>query len=118
MEWKDYLETHNSQRLKKNSNQEELLTLKLRYKKPDEDKSHLIETTILNQKVDFDKASTNLRFATAVAQFGMLLRKSTLKGNSTYKRVIKLAQKAKGDDKNGYRKDFIELVKKHSQTKE
>ena len=109
---------YQEQILKKNTNPEELLTLKLRYKKPDEDKSHLIETTVLNQEVNFDKASTNLRFATAVTQFGMLLRKSELKGNSTYKGVIKTAEKAKGDDENGYRSDFIELVKKYSQTKE
>lgn len=109
---------YQEQILKKNINKEELLTLKLRYKKPNEDKSHLIETTILNQKVNFNNASANLRFAASVTQFGMLLRNSAFKGSSSYENVIKTAQKAKGEDKNSYRIDFIELVKKHSQSKE
>jgi Ca-activated chloride channel family protein len=57
-------------------------------------------------------ASPDFRFPSAVAQFGMLLRDSPHKGNSTFDSVLETAQESKGDDASGYRAEFIELVKK------
>ncbi|MCB0675653.1 MAG: DUF3520 domain-containing protein, partial [Saprospiraceae bacterium] len=52
----------------------------------------------------------NFRFAAAVASFGMLLRNSSFKGDSSFDEVLTLARGAKGSDPHGYRREFIELV--------
>ncbi|UCC79860.1 MAG: von Willebrand factor type A domain-containing protein [Candidatus Zixiibacteriota bacterium] len=89
----------------------ELLTVKFRYKKPDGDKSKLITVPALDQNLKLSKTSDNFRFSAAVAEFGMLLRDSKHKGDSSYDRVIKLASGARGEDSEGYRAEFIKLVK-------
>ncbi|MFQ3578891.1 MAG: von Willebrand factor type A domain-containing protein [Bacteroidales bacterium] len=90
---------------------EELASIKFRYKKPDSDTSILMEQIIANTVQAADKTSDNLKFAAAVAMFGMLLRDSEFKGTSSYEKVISLAQAAKGKDTDGYRTEFIQLVK-------
>jgi Ca-activated chloride channel family protein len=55
-------------------------------------------------------ASENLRFAAAVAEFGMLLRGSEFKSSASYADVITLASAAKGKDEQGYRAEFVRLV--------
>ncbi len=90
----------------------ELLTVKLRYKMPDGDTSTLLESPLLDQGIPLAKASTNFRFAAAVAQFAMLLKKSSLAGNTTYDNVLELARSARGEDPFGYRAEFIQLVEK------
>ena len=89
----------------------EMLTLKLRYKQPDGDKSTLMQYPVTDDGGRFDKASADFRFATAVASFGMILRDSKYKGTYTLAAVIELAQSSKGKDKHGYRAEFIQLVK-------
>ncbi len=90
----------------------EMMTVKLRYKKPDGDKSQLIERSVTDAGAKFANASTDLKFAAAVAEFGMLLRDSQYKGNGTMGAVLEWAQEGKGADANGYRTGFIELVRK------
>src|SRR5207247_923343 len=90
----------------------EMLTVKLRHKKPDGDKSELIERAIVDNGAGFEKASADFKFAAAVAEFGMLLRDSEHKGNGTLGAVLEWAQEGKGPDTNGYRNGFIELVRK------
>jgi len=90
----------------------EMMTVKLRYKKPDGDKSQLIERALADSDAKFANASTDLKFAAAVAEFGMLLRDSQYKGNGTMGAVLEWAQEGKGADANGYRAGFIELVRK------
>lgn len=90
---------------------------KLHYKDPNSEISKLIEHPVLNQYMAIEKTSDNFRFAAAVAQFGMLLRNSEFKEHSSYKSVLALAVKAKGEDAEDYRKKFIELVKKASALK-
>ncbi|MDX5346432.1 MAG: DUF3520 domain-containing protein, partial [Hymenobacteraceae bacterium] len=89
----------------------EVLTLKLRYKEPDGNKSKLIQTTLTDKVTALNKTSDDFRFAAAVAQFGMLLRNSEFKGKSSYADVLKLAEGARGKDAEGYRVEFINLVK-------
>jgi Ca-activated chloride channel homolog len=89
----------------------ELLTIKFRYKAPSKDKSDLITYTVKDESISFAKASNNFRFAAAVANFAMLLRKSEYKGNSNYTKVLTMANAAMGADVEGYRKEFITLVK-------
>ncbi len=88
------------------------MTIKFRYKKPDADVSQLIEHTVMNSDTDVRNTSDNFRFAAAVAQFGMLLRNSSFKQQSTYNSVLALAGSATTDDAGGYRKEFITLVQK------
>jgi Ca-activated chloride channel family protein len=91
-------------------NSEELMTLKLRYKAPDGNKSQLISQPVMDQKISLKKTSDNYRFAAAVAGFGMLLRDSEFKGDLTYDEVIQMAKEAKGEDREGYRMEFIRMV--------
>ncbi len=92
----------------------ELLTVKLRYKKPDENESRKLEIPVLAKNVS-GLASTDFRFAMAVAMFGQLLKDSDFKGEATYRDVIDLAKTGLDDDANGYRREFIRLVESVSQ---
>jgi Ca-activated chloride channel family protein len=56
------------------------------------------------------RSSANFKFSAAVAGFGMLLRDSEFKGNTSYESILKLAQEGKGPDHHGYRAEFIKLV--------
>jgi Ca-activated chloride channel family protein len=88
----------------------ELLTLKLRYKEPEGDTSKLLTYTVSDNRADVTAASDNLRFASAVAEFGMLLRDSKFKGDATYDAARTLAQKSLGRDFEGYRHDFLTMI--------
>jgi len=89
---------------------DELLTIKFRYKHPKNEKSNLIEKTVKNSQTPFDKSSENLRFASAVISYGMLLRESKFNNYLTYDRVIAMAKNARGKDEDGYRAEFISLL--------
>ena len=89
-----------------------MLTVKLRFKKPDGDKSELVERSLMDEGKEFANASGDFKFAAAVAEFGMILRESEHKGNGTLGAVLEWAQEGKGNDANGYRAGFIELVRK------
>jgi len=91
---------------------EELLTLKLRYKEPAGSESKLLQFPVQAAEKSFDKAEQSLRFAAAVAAFGMLLRNSEHKGDSTYEKVISIAEKSSGEDRSGYRSEFVRMVKR------
>jgi Ca-activated chloride channel family protein len=71
-----------------------------------------IQRSVSDTGFDFAAAPTDLKFAAAVAEFGMILRDSEYKGNGSLQQVIEWAQQGKGADVNGYRADFIELVRK------
>lgn len=92
-----------------NSSSGEMMTIKFRYKDPQGGKSKLIVhpllagTTVTTNSDDF-------RFASAVAEFGMILRDSQFKGTSDYKQILALARGSKGTDAEGYRAEFIRLV--------
>ncbi len=92
------------------SNTNEIMTIKLRYKKPDEDVSKLITHSVIDTHTELVSTSDNFRFSAAVAEFGLLLRSSEYKQQATYNQVISLAKSAKGNDDNGYRAEFIKLV--------
>jgi Ca-activated chloride channel homolog len=90
---------------------DELLTLKIRYKKPDGDTSKLLEFPVTDAGDELDDATDEFKFAASVASFGMLLRGSKFKGDSSFDDVIDLAEDGSGDDRFGYRAEFIGLVK-------
>jgi len=91
---------------------DELFLLKLRYKQPDKDESTLIEVPAGDGGGSFHQASEDLRFAGAVAAFGMALRGSRYAGATTFDDVLGWATAAAGDDTGGYRAQFLELVRK------
>jgi uncharacterized protein DUF3520/protein with von Willebrand factor-like domain len=92
---------------------EPLLTAKLQLKTRGNDAAAgLIQRTLRDTGFDFAAAPSDLKFAAAVAEFGMILRDSEYKGNGSLQQVLEWAQQGKGADVNGYRADFIELVRK------
>jgi Ca-activated chloride channel homolog len=107
----DKLKYQNEQSLSPAANSNELLTIKLRYKKPNENQSKLIEKAVIDTHKAFEQTSEDFRFASAVAEFGLLLRGSDFKGNANYNHIIETAKAAKGKDDEGYRAEFIKLVK-------
>lgn len=92
------------------SHTDEMITIKFRYKAPDGAVSKLIEHPVKDDQLSVAKTSDNFRFAASVAEFGMLLRDSEFKVNASFDNVIKMAKKAKGNDEEGYRSEFIRLV--------
>ncbi len=93
---------------------EELLTVKLRYKEPSDSTSKLLTQGVLDRGNAIETASDNLRFAAAVAEFGMLLRNSRYKGSANFGSVQNLAESSLGNDLKNYRSDFLDLVRKGS----
>ncbi|WP_461599346.1 vWA domain-containing protein [Winogradskyella sp.] len=90
---------------------DELFTVKFRYKKPDGEKSiemvHIQNTTIT-------EASEDMNFASAVALYGMKLRHSKYDNNSDLNLVLELAEKGRGQDSEGYRAEFLRLVRAYN----
>ncbi len=93
--------------IKKSKN---ILTLKLRYKAPDEDKSRLITENLKKSDVYTTSVSDNFKQAASVAMFGMLLRDSEYKADADYEQALVLAKAARGDDAFGYRQEYITMV--------
>ncbi len=93
---------------------EEMMTVKFRYKKPDENISKLIVKNVKNKYVRWENTSDQFRFASAVAQMGMLLSHSEFKGSGSYESVIRMARSAVGKDPGGYRAEFLTLAEKAS----
>jgi Ca-activated chloride channel family protein len=88
----------------------ELMTLKLRCKEPESSESKLMVFPIMDSRAGFAQATSDYRFATAVAAFGMALRQSSYRGEFTLDHVLEIAEQNRGSDAGGYRNEFIELV--------
>ncbi len=93
---------------------DEWLTVKFRYKNPGEMKSNLIVKTLSGKPERLDEASTDFRWAAAVAGFGMLLVDSQYINDWSYSDVTGLAGAARGNDTEGYRSEFLNLVKTYN----
>jgi len=91
---------------------EDLMHLKLRYKQPNGSTSKLISKPIVDASRLVDAASENLQFSAAVAMFGMILRDSDYKGETTFAKILDLAEQAKGKDSQGYRAAFMQWVQR------
>ena len=104
-----YQNTKKVKPIQNNATSNELLTVKLRYKKPDELESKKMEVPVLANQ--FSKEPSNdFQFVMAVAMFGQLLRESDFKGEATYQKVIDLAKSGIDNDEHGYRREFIRLA--------
>jgi Ca-activated chloride channel family protein len=88
----------------------ELLTVKIRSKEPEKDKSVLSEFTVKESKEKFNNSSQDFKFAASVAAFGMVLRDSPYKGSANLESALEWAKAGKGEDRHGYRQEFIRLI--------
>ncbi len=86
--------------------------LKLRYKEPDGNESKLLKFPVADRSQPIAAAGDDFEFAAAVAAFGMILRQSAHKGSANIDLVLKLAEASQGADRDGYRLEFTDLVKK------
>ena len=89
----------------------ELMTVKLRYKEPDGNTSTKVEIPVKGKVLDLEETSDNFRYSAAIAEFGMILRNSQYKVDASMEQVINLAKNARGEDEEGYRSEFLKLVK-------
>jgi Ca-activated chloride channel family protein len=88
----------------------EILTVKFRYKEPDGTESKLLERNLLNYSTDANELSNNFKFSAAVAGFGMLLRESEFAKDLSFDQVRELAMSGLGKDEQGYRDEFLKLI--------
>jgi Ca-activated chloride channel homolog len=90
----------------------EIMMVKLRYKAPKQNDSKLLARAVVDEKKSIESASSNFKFAAAVAEFGLLLRESRFKAKSSHERCLELARQSRGEDEAGYRAEFISLIEK------
>ena len=101
----------NSNKDKNLGNLDELATIKFRYKEPDADKSKKWEQVIKNTLVSQSELNDDVRFAIAVAYGGLLLRDGQTLSSKSFAPMIDMATAAKGKDDDGYRTEFIKLMR-------
>ena len=92
-------------------NKKDFGLFKIRYKEPEGTESKKIDFMISPKITTLKKANRSTQFAVSVAQFGLLLKDSQYKHNSTYNNVIEIATSNLGKDTEGLRSEFIKLVK-------
>ena len=91
--------------------EDDFLVLKMRYKEPEADISKYMDTVMTSANI-LAEMSQNMGFASAVAEFGMLLRDSKFKADSSYDSVSTRAKANIGKDPFGFRGEFLEVVAK------
>ena len=87
---------------------DELMTVKLRYKEPEQDTSRAFDHVVSDEAAA--GAGGELGFASAVAEFAMVLRDSAHKGDASYEAVLERARLFRGEDRDGDRAEFLRLV--------
>lgn len=90
----------------------EIMTVKLRYKLPDGEKSIPLETPVYNKVLDLENTSWRYRWSAAIVGYGMQLQNSEFKNLLDWRMVRKLAEGSITDDKFGYQKEFLGLLDK------
>ncbi|MEP7278515.1 MAG: von Willebrand factor type A domain-containing protein [Bacteroidota bacterium] len=89
----------------------EIMNIRFRYKRPGGETSKLIVHPVQDNPFGYEATSANFRFAAAVASFGMLLRNSAFKQAASFDNTWQMASGALGKDEEGYRSEFLQLVK-------
>ncbi len=95
-------------------NSRDWLTVKLRYKRPGEMKSRLLEEVVSGAPKASSQTSDDFRWSASVAAFGMLLTESQYLEQFDPDNIIDLARSARGEDPEGYRSEFVNLVKNYA----
>jgi Ca-activated chloride channel homolog len=88
----------------------EMLTVKLRYKNPDEDVSNLIEQPVVDRGKSLMESSDDFIFAASVASFGMLLRDSEHQGLLTMNGVKEIVESNRKTTSDKDRQEFVTLI--------
>lgn len=96
--------------LKENVTSETLATFDFRYKKPNVENSRALAMAIMGNSEQIGNSSENMRFATGVAAFGLLMKDSEFKGDSSKEMILDITADALGADVHGYRSEFRTLV--------
>ncbi|SFA72458.1 Ca-activated chloride channel family protein [Flavobacterium swingsii] len=96
-----------------NNFNDELATIKFRYKKPDGDKSIEMVQIIENKSNAAENATNDFKFTTAVAWFGLKLRDSKLISNKSLVDIKKLAKEGLSNDTDGYKAEFVRLIESY-----
>jgi len=109
----DPLKYQNEKSVASGVNNGEMFTVKFRYKKPNQEHSSIIVKTV-PEKLN-SQPGENLRWAAAVAGFGLLLSGSDYSNHLNYSQIQSLAVSARGTDLKGYRSEMIRLVELASQ---
>ncbi len=91
----------------KSDKTKELAWLKIRWKYPQGNESQLVEFPLA---FAIKAPSEDMRFRAAVAAYGQKLRGSEYLNNTSWQQIKQWAQKAKGEDPQGYRAEFIRLI--------
>ena len=86
----------------------ELMFVKLRYKDPDGKRSRLLTRKVIDGTT---MPSSDFTFAASVAAFGMVLRDSRYCGGTDMEEILRWARSSVGEDLQGYRSEFVELVR-------
>jgi Ca-activated chloride channel family protein len=92
------------------NNSAEMMTIKFRYKEPVSSTSKMSLISINDSPKPFNTTTADFKFASAVAEVGMLLRDSKFKQKSSFAHAIATARAGKGADAEGYRSEFIRLA--------
>ena len=101
-----------TERLEQTTGSDEFAFVKIRHKLPNADKSTLQTFPIgKGHERRLKQASDDMRFAAAVAAVGQKIRGNAAVDDFSYQDAIKLAKRARGEDENGYRNEFIQLVR-------
>lgn len=88
----------------------ELATVKIRYKPLTASDSRLASFSITDNHRFWKEASADFQFASAVAEFGMLLRGSRQRGSTSWNSALELTQSGRGADRQGHRAEMVQLV--------
>jgi Ca-activated chloride channel homolog len=94
------------------SNSNDLLVLRVRYKLPEASESTRMDVPLADRRRKFSDTGSDFRFAASVAAFGMILKDSPHRGEATLEWVRDTAIASQGQDRSGYRDEFISLVQK------
>jgi Ca-activated chloride channel family protein len=70
-----------------------------------------VEIPVKGKVLDLEDTSDNFRFSASIAEFGLILRDSEYLEDGSIEQVIALAKGARGEDEEGYRSEFLKLVK-------
>lgn len=105
---------YTKQETKTNKFPDELATVKFRYKKPDGEVSQEISRVVSRNEVVLDSASADMKFASAVAWFGLYLRDSKLITGKSIDAIADLARSGIAKDKDGYKAELVRLIESNT----
>lgn len=89
---------------------DELLTVKIRYKNPDDGKSCQVSKTVSKSEYS-EKMSSRMKLACAVTEFGLVLKDSDYKGSANLEKALKYAMSV--NDPDEYEKELVTLIEKY-----